>query len=176
MNAPTIAVGALTYLRPLEEADLEVVLKWDKDPEVHAWAGKKFESPEECRDWLRTRRRSPNSVAFAIVTHDGRLIGDLELEQIDWKRRTAELRISIGDKTQWGKGLGSDAVLTALKVAAFQLRLKSVYLRVAVENHRAIRCYTKCGFRKRKMLRFRNGREGAQDILLMEVTFPQSAC
>lgn len=176
MKRAAVAVGALTYLRPLEEGDLDTLLKWDEDPEVHTWAGRKFESPEQCRSWLRRRSRNLNSLAFAIVTREGRLVGDLELEQINWKARTAELRISIGDKTQWGKGLGSDAVMAALKFAADQLRLRSVYLRVAVQNLRAIRCYTKCGFRKRHVLRFCNGRKGVQDLLLMEVTLPQSGC
>ncbi|HHV78336.1 MAG TPA: GNAT family N-acetyltransferase [Firmicutes bacterium] len=172
-NEKAVATGKFTYLRPIMEEDLEKLLEWDNDPEINRWTGKKFESLEQGHRWLGSSRAGrSNRLAFAIVKHDGRLVGDLEFEQVNWRSKMAELRISIGDKTQWGKGLGTDAVHCALRFAKERLRLKRMYLRVAADNSRAIKCYIKCGFRKRGVLRVSHTREGMQDLILMEATLP----
>ena len=74
-------------------------------------------------------------------------IGDLELDHISWRRSEAELRIRIGEKEYWNKGYGTDAVRALLDLARNNLGLRHIYLRVYRFNHRAIRCYEKCGFR-----------------------------
>lgn len=141
---------------------------WDQDEEVTRYSGRKFafESPE---NWLGRYIRSSRTRAVAIETLDGRLIGDLELEEINWRAGTTELRITLGDKEYWNRGFGTDAVNQALRLAFVGLGLHMVYLRVYVSNRRAIRCYEKCSFRREGVLRAGSRRVGTEDILLMSV-------
>lgn len=141
---------------------------WDQDEEVTRYGGCRFaaETPE---DWLGRYIRSNRTRAVAVETLEGRLIGDLELEEINWRAGTAELRITLGDKGFWNQGFGTDAVGQALHLAFLGLNLNLVYLRVYVSNPRAIRCYQKCGFRREGVLRAGSRRVGAEDILLMSI-------
>ncbi|MCL6614902.1 MAG: GNAT family N-acetyltransferase, partial [Firmicutes bacterium] len=109
---------------------------------------------------------------FAIEDDEGRLIGDLELDHISWRRREAELRIRIGEKERWNEGYGTDAVRTLLALAFGRMKLRRVYLKVYRFNRRAIRCYEKSGFRKEGILRRRDGAAGWKDIILMSVEVP----
>jgi RimJ/RimL family protein N-acetyltransferase len=65
----------------------------------------------------------------------------------------AELGISIHDKTQWSKGLGTDAVRLVVDYAFEELDLNRVELTTDEENARAIRCYEKVGFVREGLLR-----------------------
>lgn len=160
--------GRLVRLRPLRRDDLTLVGMWDQDEEVTRYSGRKFalETPE---DWLRRYIRSNRTRAVAIETLDGRLIGDLELEEINWRAGSTELRITLGDKEYWNRGFGTDAVNQALHLAFVGLSLHMVYLRVYASNRRAIRCYEKCNFRREGVLRAGSRRVGTEDILLMSV-------
>lgn len=155
-------------LRPLTAEDLPHLLRWDADHDIRqALGGSRFEH-DPPHVWLR-RFRHGRGLAFAITGPDGDLLGDLQLQDINWHRREAELRICLGKKRDWGHGLGTEAVAMALSIAFFRLRLRQVYLRVYASNRRAIRCYVKCGFRKVGRLPPRaDATEGT--LLLMEAT------
>jgi len=73
-------------------------------------------------------------------------IGTVDLFRIDWKNRVVYFGITIGEKTCWGQGYGSDATGTALLFAFHELNLNRVELEVFEDNLRAIRCYEKIGF------------------------------
>ena len=100
-----------------------------------------------------------------MIVLDNQVIGDIELDHIAWRSGDAELRIRIGRKDLWNQGLGTDAVETILGYAFQRLNLNRIYLRVYAHNKRAIRCYTKSGFRKEGRLNTRFGK-----ILLMRIT------
>lgn len=51
----------------------------------------------------------------------------------------------IGDKAYWGKGIGSQ-MMRAMEQEAKKLKLKSIWLKVIVDNDRAIRLYQKSGY------------------------------
>lgn len=153
-------------LRPLTSDDLPQIVRWDRDREIRAaLGGPRFDhlAPTE---WL-SRFRHGRAIAFAVTSSDGGLIGDLQLQDINWHRREAELRICLGDKRMWGQGLGEEAVSLALQHAFSRLRLRQVYLRVHASNRRAVRCYRKCGFRTVGRLQPRRG-AAVGELLLME--------
>lgn len=165
-----VAVGERTRLRPLGPGELAIVQSWDEDPEIVALMGKKFKQTADLEAWYEAGRRGLQQRALAIETHDGSLIGDVELEHINWRSRTAELRICIGVKKLWGKGFGQDAVRQTLTYAFGTLKLERVYLKVYASNTRAIRCYERCGFRRVGRLSLSGGGRTYgpnQDIVLM---------
>src|SRR5262249_48127688 len=68
------------------------------------------------------------------------------LDGVDLRDRRASLAIGIDDRTQLGKGLGSEAIALVLEYAFNVLNLHRVSVRVVDYNFRAIRAYQKCGF------------------------------
>jgi RimJ/RimL family protein N-acetyltransferase len=140
-------------VRPLQDQDLEEIVRWNNDDEVECFMdGPQPKTLEECKRWYAECLKSRNYRLYAIENEVGVLLGELELDHISWRRREAELRIRIGEKEYWGQGYGRAAIHVLLRVAFGQLNLDQVYLRVYQFNTRAIRCYERVGFRKQACL------------------------
>lgn len=162
-------LGKMTRIRRLKEDDLPHLMNWDKDPDVSDLAGKKFTAHGKVKEWWRNLIHDRTRLTFAIVNDVGTLIGDVALEQIVWRSREAELRISIGDKRYWNRGFGTEALIDIIRIGFEGLNLERIYLRVQNDNRRAIRAYLKAGFRKVGRL-VANGRlEGHPDLVLMQI-------
>jgi diamine N-acetyltransferase len=145
-------VGKKVRLRPIERGDLPRFVEWFGDPEVrrHLAIYLPFSLAQEER-WfenLQGRLERQEDVLLAIETADGVHIGNLGLHAINWKDRSAELGIAIGEKAYWNQGYGTDAIRTLLGLAFRELNLHRVFLRVDADNARAIRCYEKAGFQR----------------------------
>jgi RimJ/RimL family protein N-acetyltransferase len=80
-------------------------------------------------------------------------IGTIGLHDIDLENGRAELGIAIGEPTEWGKGLGSDATRAICDFGFGTLRLERIGLSVYAENERARRTYERVGFSHEGTLR-----------------------
>lgn len=58
-----------------------------------------------------------------------------------------EIVIAIGDRSIWGKGIGSTALRQSLNLAFYEWRTRKVIARIHNENHRSVRLFTKAGFK-----------------------------
>ena len=67
------------------------------------------------------------------------------IRNIKWIRRESELGIVL-DAKHMNQGYGTEAILLFLEYYFHKLKMKSILLRTAKYNKRAIRCYTHCGF------------------------------
>lgn len=148
-------IGERLYLRPLEEGDIPTCLRWINDPEVNRTLS--FYRPiNELREreWFERLYRDDREIVLAIIVQGkDKHIGNIGLHGIDWKDRQAELGIMIGEKGEWDKGYGTEAVRLMLGYGFERLGLHRIYLRVYANNLRAIRCYEKAGFRREGVLR-----------------------
>lgn len=162
-------VGQRTVLRRIVAADLPTLHAWDVDPEIIGLMGRKF-AEMDIADWFRGLQRDRTCRTWAIETHEGRLIGELELAHVNWRSSSTELRICIGDKDYWSHGYGTDAIRSAMWAAFQGMGLESVYLRVFVTNGRAIRVYEKLGFRRQAVLEPSIRRQDPAAVLLMNLT------
>ncbi|MCD6507633.1 GNAT family N-acetyltransferase [Candidatus Poribacteria bacterium] len=155
-------VGEKVRLRALERTDIPRLVKWLNDPEVKRYLRMYWPmSQAEEEIWFERQLSNPNARIFAIEAEDGTHIGNISLDEIDWKNRKAIMGIIIGERDYWDQGYGSDAVKTLLSFAFHELNLNRIELSVYDFNPRAIRCYEKCGFVIEGRLRqsiFRNGR------------------
>jgi len=102
---------------------------------------------------------------------DNRLLGDITLEVLHaWNGRQAIVGIAIGERADWGKGYGTDAMKTLLRYAFNEMNLNRVTLNVFEYNPRAIRSYEKAGFTHEGRLRAALLRDGKRwDLLYMGV-------
>lgn len=157
-------VGGRVQLRPIERDDLPRFVEWFSDPEVrrHLLVYLPFSLAQEER-WfenLQGRLERQEDVLLGIETIDGVHIGNIGLHSINWKNRSAELGIVIGEKAYWNQGYGTDAIRTLLGLAFREMNLHRVFLRVDEDNARGIRCYEKVGFRREGTMREVEFKEG----------------
>ncbi len=81
-----------------------------------------------------------------IVETDGRLLGTARLHSFD---ETGGARYAIGllDPDRLDLGLGTETTRLVLDYGFDQLGLERIEVAVLEINHRALRCYERCGFR-----------------------------
>lgn len=144
-------VGERVRLRGVEKEDLEKFVVWLNDQEVrenlliyHPWA---TWQEENWFQGLKDREPAELPLVIDVLTEDGwLLIGNSSFHKVDWRSRSAEVGIFIGDKKYWNKGYGSEAMQLILQFGFNRLNLNRIYLQVFETNPRAIRAYEKCGF------------------------------
>ena len=101
---------------------------------------------------------------------DDRLIGEINLEMVNWSGRDAFVGLSIGERENWGKGYGSEMMQLLLQFAFLEVNLRRVTLTVFEYNPRAIRVYEKAGFQQEGRLRKFLNKEGQRwDMLFMGI-------
>jgi len=145
-------IGEKVALGPTHKGMIPLFSKWDNDFAVTLMAGDPLrpitrESIEAQYD--RFNKEDPhNSISFAIHEYATmRLIGVTSLRHIHFVQRTAEFGISIGEKDCWGKGYGTETTILMLDYGFTILGLHNILLSTYSYNERAIRAYTRAGFR-----------------------------
>ncbi|HPS79939.1 MAG TPA: GNAT family N-acetyltransferase, partial [Thermoanaerobaculaceae bacterium] len=101
-------VGNRVCLRAIEREDLERFVRYFADPEVRAHLDMVLglSNPQESMWFEQQLRLPPLEQPFAVDLVQGterpRLIGGAGLRGFDWRNRSAELGLVIGEKTMWG--------------------------------------------------------------------------
>ena len=164
--------GERLYLSPFDINNTETHIKWTQwmnDRNVSDYFGGhhnlvSLSSAKKTIEGLTGYR-------FDIVLLDGDiLIGHISLHDIDHLNRHAFLGIFIGDEERRNKGYGAEAVRLALEYGFKTLNLHNTMLSVHADNHAAIACYKKAGFReagRRREWIFKNGEY--VDLLYMDI-------
>jgi RimJ/RimL family protein N-acetyltransferase len=171
--------GDRIRLRHVEQADLPRFVEWLNDPEVrHGLSIYLPLSQIEEEQWFEKMLKHPpdeQPLAIEIQAEDGwALVGNSGFFELDWRNRSAELGVFIGDKSHWNQGYGTDVMRLLLRHGFTTLNLHRIYLHVFEDNRRAIRAYEKAGFTHEGRLRqaeFRDGRY--MDVLLLSVLRPE---
>ena len=157
--------GTLIRLAPIDhEKDPEVESRWTHDlslsralgnepamPLSIAQVKKKYEAIEKDMD------ESKRLFHFTIRgKEDGRLLGFVRIEWIEWTHGTGNLKLAIGDPAERGKGYGSEALRLILRFAFSELNLYRLTAIVGSDNTGAMKLLQKFGFleevRRRKAL------------------------
>lgn len=164
-----ILAGSRVRLRPLSEEDWDLIVKWNNDPGVLFYS-----EGEDIRSWdfkeLRQMYRQVSRAALLFVVEikcrggsrtvpgfpgGWKPIGDVWLQQMNlkhWLRRYPKkdlrrLPVCIGEKSEWGKGYGSE-VIGLLTDYAFENGAEMVFAcGIGEHNPRCLRAFEKCGFR-----------------------------
>lgn len=167
--------GKRIRLRGVEKDDVPRFVEWMNDPEVLEglvifWP---MSTADEQRWFERLADRDAVEKPLSIDMRDGdgwKHIGSCGYHNFEWPNRLAEIGISIGDKSVWNQGYGTETVVLMLQHGFETLNLNRICLRVHANNKRAIRAYEKCGFVHEGALRQAVYQRGNyQDLLLMSV-------
>jgi diamine N-acetyltransferase len=167
--------GNRIRLRADERADLPKFVLWLNDPEVRRFLSMSLPISQATEEnWYESMlKRPPEEQPLGIEIKEGEgwdLIGNCCFFDINWRSRSAEVGIFIGEKSLWNKGYGTEVMQLLLRHGFGTLNLNRIFLRVDAENLGGIRAYEKAGFVHEARLRQAAFREGKyRDDLIMSV-------
>lgn len=167
--------GDRVRLRAIERDDLPRYVTWFNDPEVRQNLNMflPMSQAEEEKWYEDLLNREPMERPLAIDVKEGDNwvhVGGCGIFSFDKLARSAELGISIGDKSYWDKGYGTDALKTLMRHGFETLNLRRISLQVFESNPRAVNVYERLGFIEEGRLRqsrFIQGRY--EDTLIMAI-------
>jgi len=160
------------YLRPAEREDLPIFVRWFSDAETTHYLSIRapFSLAME-EQWFTAmlERQGKEAYLFVIcLVADGRAIGTTGFHHLDLENGNASWGISIGEKGEWNRGYGTEALQTMCDFGFGQLRLERIELDVFVPNRRAQRSYEKAGFVTEGVLRRAHFADGQfHDVIRM---------
>ena len=186
--------GERVRFRAVERDDLPTFVKWLNDPEVRQGIliYHPFSQAEE-ENWYEGMLKHPidehvlgievrlpservgmpkleGETSTQAEEEHWKLIGSLAFTNVDWRNRSSEFGIMIGDKAYWDQGYGTEAVRLLVKHGFNTLNLNRIFLHVFENNPRAIRAYEKAGFVHEGKLRQAEFKDGMYiDILVMSI-------
>jgi UDP-4-amino-4,6-dideoxy-N-acetyl-beta-L-altrosamine N-acetyltransferase len=160
--------AAAVTLRPLSDADAELVVRWRALPEVHAQLfAQQPPSLQSHREWFLRYAGSRDREEFVILL-DARPVGTVGLSNIDHAHGRAEYGILIGEPDARRRGVARRASRLILEHAFLSLGLGRVYLSAFADNLAAIRLYERVGFRREGSLRAHVRKAGVlRDVIVM---------
>jgi RimJ/RimL family protein N-acetyltransferase len=173
-----ILKGELVRLSAVDHEELGKAYSiWNQDSELTRFLDARMvslRSAKSISDFFEKENKeaSPVEHSFTIrALEDNRLLGDIGLFVVnDWGPRDAFVGLGIGNRNDWGKGYGTDAMKIILRFAFTEINLRRVTLTVFEYNPRAIRSYEKTGFCHEGRLRGALLRDGKRwDMLYMGI-------
>ncbi len=168
-----ILKGERILLRPLDPEERDLFAQWALDSDATP-----FLYGEQTGDRIPTREelfedyasyyfdgsRPERGRCFGIEC-EGKLIGQVNYNEIDSSTRSVELDIWIADKRLLNKGLGSEALGVFADYLFLEFDIDRCYLIPPASNIRAIKAYERAGF-----VRKAEFKEQGVDWIYMEKT------
>ncbi len=161
------------YLRAMDpEKDSATYARWQRDALYDRFMDSEIAmmfTPDQMKTWFEKRLDTLTEMVI-VRKSDDQMIGFIELAGYDWHSGNAWLGIGIGERENWGKGYGSEALRLLLRMAFLEWNLHRVSLAVLGYNERAKRSYEKVGFKVEGTLRGFVYRDGKRwDMYMMGV-------
>jgi aminoglycoside 6'-N-acetyltransferase len=158
--------GRAVHLRPAEPADAAAFAAILTDPTVHPW----WQAADPAADARELAERDDSVVVWAIEV-DGAIVGIIQAhEETEPRYRHAGIDIVLAASAQ-DRGLGSDAVRTVARWLIEARGHHRLTIDPAASNERAIRAYSRVGFRPVGLMRrYEGDLDGSwHDGLLMDL-------
>jgi RimJ/RimL family protein N-acetyltransferase len=157
--------GKRIYCRPIEINDAEGNYpNWLNDPDVCRYNshGDITYTREMARTYISSVTDNPAYAVFAIcLRENNRHVGNIALQQISTKNRSAEFAVLIGEPSVYGQGIGYEAGKLLVDYAFSTLKLHRLYCGTHAENFAMQHLALKLGMseegRRREAI-FKNGK------------------
>ncbi len=142
-------------LRALEPADIDLLYKWENDPEI--WHVSNTYTPysryllEKYIENSHLDIYQVRQMRLIIEVRTGRQkkfrpVGTIELFDFDPYHNRAGVGILIGDKTDRQKGYASLALRKFISYCFLKLQLHQLYCNIATDNADSLKLFRKNGF------------------------------
>lgn len=129
---------------PFDRQYFEASGRWLSNPELRKLIMASEPEPQGRLLWFQSLQARDDYWIWGVALN-GHPIGCFGLKHVDLMHRTGEYWGYIGEPHLWGKRLGPWMLSEAATVAQSH-GIESLYLRVWVENLRAVRLYRRAGF------------------------------
>jgi len=142
--------GLKTLIRTVEEDDIDTIYQWYNDQEVNLWSTGAWPlNTLQSKDQIAVKFLDglPDIYRYSIIDEYHNLIGTIGFKELNIPSRSATIFIVIGDKSYWGKGYGTDALIVFVRFLFTQWNFHRISLDTWDENIRAIKAYEKVGFK-----------------------------
>ncbi len=157
--------GDLVYLAAMERADCKKIFEDDEydfaNPTDILYIGNSIEKADEWFDEIQELQGKTN-VRLGIFLHDGTVIGDVALQNIDKTNRSCSIGMGIAKIENRNKGYGKEAAALILQYAFFNLGLERVSASTGEMNIAAQKSLERIGFvlegKERKAMYFGGNR------------------
>jgi RimJ/RimL family protein N-acetyltransferase len=163
-------IGEKVCLGPLVHGDAPFLFNWLNTADLARLNGSYRPSDQTKFDqWFAGVGGDPARVTFAIrQSGDLRLLGYLQVINMQPVSRVAEIGVLIGEPSAQGQGFGQEAISLAVDFCWRELNLQRLSLFVIGENPRAVGAYGKAGFEIEGVMRRAAYADGRfQDITVM---------
>ena len=147
-------IGDHIRLRPLTEADMIFKVKWYNDSavrktlvidEIFYLAG--------TQSWFGRLADNDTRADFLIESLEGEPLGITGLIDIDRKNRTVQCYCVIGEKSFWGKGLGTEIHSVLFQWGFETFDIEKIWAHIRTNNTAIFRVVEKLGFKIEGTLR-----------------------
>ncbi len=98
--------------------------------------------------WFGHTDRAKDKIVFALCLKDGDIhIGNVSLDNIEPRHRTARISIFIADRSHRGQSIGSRAIRLLVDYAFNHLNLNKVWCKTTGNDEKTLQFYQQLGFR-----------------------------
>ena len=160
--------------KPLTNEHLTPFYTWLKDDYVIKYSLTLFQqlsTEEEISKWYSELLKDSKNYTTGIFLKESEVfIGYTGICNISKVNRSGEFFIFIGDKSHWGKGIGTQVTKDILEFEFQELNLNRIMLTVSAPNIGGIRAYENAGFKKEGIMRNACFRDGQfHDKIIMSI-------
>ena len=135
-------------IRILNENDFSTkYLNWFLDSEVVKYSENQFKNFSRAKQikYIRSFENNIHKYLYGIFYNDTH-IGNIEINSINYKIKTAEVTYIIGEKQYWGRGVASYCISLISEIAKKEFKLKKLYAGCASGNIGSIKALEKNNF------------------------------
>ena len=138
------------YLRPLTEVDATArYAAWLNDPDVNRYLETRHgqQTVESCKRFIDDCNRDSCSHLFGVfLLENDAHVGNAKIGSVNPYHQRGQVSLFIGEKSQWGKGLGRE-VVTALTRYGFEvLKLQRLEAGCYSQNKQSLRLFQSVGY------------------------------
>lgn len=122
-------MGDKVILRPVEEKDLDLLVHWRNDPQNRKFVFTPFLiNPGGQKKWYEALLANPNKVMYMADNHEGKTVGVIGLDRIDWRNQECEGGPIVFDPNERNHGYAEEAITLMVKHAFEDLNLHRIYI------------------------------------------------
>jgi RimJ/RimL family protein N-acetyltransferase len=176
LRTPRMLIGEKVCLGPVLDGDAPILFNWANSLELVRSNGP-YRPTDQARfnQWFAGIGADAARVVFAVRRQgDLRLLGYVQIVEIQTASRSADIGVLIGAPSDRGQGFGQEAMALALGYCWRDLNLQRISLSVVGDNPRAIHVYGKAGFEVEGVKRRAAYLDGRfHDVTLMAILRPE---
>jgi aminoglycoside 6'-N-acetyltransferase len=170
----TLAVNGNITLRPMNDNDFDILLKWNSDAEILYFTEGDNVDSYNLEDIHGIYGNTSKTAFCFIIEYAGLPIGEcwlqkMNLEHIIAKYSDSDLRridIMIGEKNFWNRGIGTEVIKRLVKFGFNDEKADMIFYMPGDYNPRSIKAAEKSGFILIEKIRDENCKKGEYDYIM----------